>query len=236
MTSNGGETLWNEPRRLNPSSQYKVPVIDGKSSLEDITDIFESKYEVLYNIVPTDSNALKDIRSQIESSIVYDIDANYIISVNDVKCAINLLKRGKSDGRALSSDHFIFCTNRCMVLLSLLFSCMLNHGYCPAELLKSVIIPIPKAGKDSYCKSENYRGISLCSLLCDLLEIIIQSKFGKLLNYSYLHHSTAMCVTAFKEIASYYMSHDTDVYACYLDASSAFDRINFSKLFMLLFK
>ena len=30
VTSNDGETLWNELRRLNPSSQYKVPVIDGK--------------------------------------------------------------------------------------------------------------------------------------------------------------------------------------------------------------
>ena len=114
-----------------------MPVTDGKSSLEDITDIFKNKYEVLYNSVPTDSNALKDISSRIESSIVYDTNVNHIISVNDVKCAINLLKRGKSDGRALSSDNFIFCTNRCMVLLSLLFSCTLKNGYCPAELLDS---------------------------------------------------------------------------------------------------
>ena len=36
------------------------------------------------------------------------------------------------------------------------------------------------------------------------------------------------------ETVSYFTTRHTDVYACLLDASKAFDRVNFGKLFMLL--
>ena len=43
-------------------------------------------------------------------------------------------------------------------------------------------------------------------------------------------HSTTMCVSVFKEI----LSCDTSVYCCFLDATKAFDRLQFDKLFELL--
>ena len=147
-------------------------MVDGKSSFEDIADIFKDKYCTLYSCVPTDAHVLAEIEKQIVSLIAVDknID-NFVISMQDVTEAIHSLKRYKSDGHAgLSSDNFIFCTQRCIAMLSLLFSSVMSHGYCPTEMLQSVIIPIPKAGKDSYCKSENYRGISPCSLFCKICD------------------------------------------------------------------
>ena len=37
-----------------------------------------------------------------------------------------------------------------------------------------------------------------------------------------------------KEVATYYMNRDSSVYACFIDASKAFDRVRYDKLFELL--
>ena len=45
-----------------------------------------------------------------------------------------------------------------------------------------------------------------------------------------------MCTSVLREVCSYYKSSNTDVYICMLDASKAFDRVHYSKLFHLLRK
>ena len=43
--------------------------------------------------------------------------------------------------------------------------------------------------------------------------------------------STNMCTFALNETISYYRNNDSQVYALFLDASKAFNRINYIKLF-----
>ena len=45
-----------------------------------------------------------------------------------------------------------------------------------------------------------------------------------------------MCTNVFKEVASHYNSKGSNVYACLVDASKAFDRVNYEKLFQLVLK
>lgn len=45
-----------------------------------------------------------------------------------------------------------------------------------------------------------------------------------------------MCTLAVKEIALHYLNRSSNVYACFLDASKAFDRIRFDFLFETLFE
>ena len=47
-------------------------------------------------------------------------------------------------------------------------------------------------------------------------------------------HSTTMCTSVIKEVIAHYNSRGSNVYACLLDASKAFDRLNHGKLFNLL--
>ena len=49
-------------------------------------------------------------------------------------------------------------------------------------------------------------------------------------------HSTDQCIFAFKEVVRYYIIHGSPVFACYLDASKAFDRVNHWTLFHKLVK
>ena len=50
------------------------------------------------------------------------------------------------------------------------------------------------------------------------------------------HHSTSMCTLALKEVAKYYNSRRGQVYCCLLDATKAFDRVRFDKLFAIFFE
>ena len=62
-----------------------------------------------------------------------------------------------------------------LVILSILMSSMLVHGYNARDLLAStiIIISIPKYARGDMSQSDNYRGIALCSCICKLFDIIL---------------------------------------------------------------
>ena len=47
-------------------------------------------------------------------------------------------------------------------------------------------------------------------------------------------HSTALCSVVYFETLQYYKQNGSQVYSCLLDASKAFDRIHYGKLFNIL--
>ncbi len=47
-------------------------------------------------------------------------------------------------------------------------------------------------------------------------------------------HSTMMCTLILKEVINYYLNNNSDVYTCFIDATKAFDRIRYDKLFQIL--
>ena len=49
----------------------------------------------------------------------------------DVQKAIDGLKKGKAAGMdGISSEHFIYASDKASTYLCMLFNCMLDHGYC----------------------------------------------------------------------------------------------------------
>ena len=119
---------------------------------------------------------------------------------------------------------------------------MLTHGHNPSQLLNIVVKSIPKDMPGSLHSSNNFRGISLCNALCKLIELIIIEKCDGYLYTSELQfaynrdHSTMLCTAVFKETVSHFLENCSNVYACLLDASSAFDRVYYGKLFDVLMK
>ncbi len=52
------------------------------------------------------------------------------------------------------------------------------------------------------------------------------------LQFDFKGHSTVMCTAMFKKTISHYMVvHNREVYVCLLDASKAFDRVEYGNLF-----
>ena len=96
----------------------------------------------LYNSVPYDESEMKSIQSSILSRILNSSCNDYIITVTDVRNS----KSDSSEG--LFSDHFIYGT-RFYVILSILFTSMLSHGFSPNFMILGTMIPIPKDKKKS---------------------------------------------------------------------------------------
>ena len=227
-------TLWNEVKKLN-TRKCSVPVcMDQATTSEEIMGVFKEKFQYVYNCNPTEPELLANIENEINRGVRYSSKKNVtMVTAQIVKEAISILNKGKSDGLlGLQTDHLIHFD----------FSSMLVHGYLPDDILHSITIPIPKNTKGNMSCSDNYRGIALCSPLSKLFECIILNQFSSCLHsrenqFAFKHeHSTVIRTTVFKETVQYYRNRNSNVYACLVDATKAFDYLKFGKLFEILLK
>ena len=167
----------------------------------------------------------------------------HYVTVNEIVKAIKMLNSKKCDGNhGLFTNHFKNAPQRLAVHMSHLFSSMLTHGCTPNELRLATLTSIPKDLKESLTTSDNYRGIALGSIMCKIYDIIMVNRYSDILSSSNLqfayknHHSTTLCTNLVKEVANHYISKGGCVYTCLLDASKAFDRVNFVQMFKILVK
>ena len=117
---------------------------------------------------------------------------------------------------------------------------MLSHGVAPTGLLLSTMVPVPKDKRGSKSDSNNYRAIAISSILGKLFDsIIIKDQHLSLitddLQFGFKENSsTITCTQLLVETIEYYNINNTDCYMLLLDASKAFDRIEYVRLFKLL--
>lgn len=241
LTENMSRTkvFWTETKKINPTNKVISNTIGNANGYEEISKLFFEKYSLLYNSVPTSEEELSNIRKIMDNTIV-PCEQVYV-TPDIIKTCIGKLKSGKDDGdHGLKSDHIINGTPRLNVLLSLLFNIMQVHGHTAQELLKSTIISIPKDNKASLSSPDNYRGISLFSCICKVYDNVILYMYGDKLISSDMQfgykkdHSTVLCTLISKEVISHYLNGNSNIYSCLLDASKAFDRVHFGRLFRLL--
>ena len=140
------------------------------------------------------------------------------------------------------SNNIIHAPHKSFVLISLLFNSMLTHGVLPDEMLLGTITPIVKNRRKSVNESSNYRAITLSSILGKLFDIISLNQnrhIFKSLDQQFgfkPKHSTTACTFILTETAQYYNNRGSNLYCLLLDASQAFDRVHYIKLFKLLLK
>ena len=109
----------------------------------------------------------------------------------------------------------------------------------PSVLRDATIQPIPKGSKDPSL-SANYNGIVLASSLGKVLEWSILTTLSQYLITSNLQigfkpgFSTTLCTGALKPVINRYLNKSSKVYACLIDASKAFDTVDYSILFQKL--
>ena len=166
---------------------------------------------------------------------------DFRVRPDDVKRVCRKLKSGKSDGtQGFTSDHLKHASDKLFVILAMLINSMLIHGYNPEQLLHCTVVSIPKDARGSKKSSDNYRGITLVNSICKLIDLLIIEKCSEFLYTSDLQfafkseHSTTLCTAVLTETVNYFVERNSNVYACLLDASKAFDKVQFGKLFTLL--
>ena len=114
---------------------------------------------------------------------------------------------------------------------------MLIHGVSPSELLIGTMVPLQKDKRKAHHSSDNYRALTLGSVIGKLYDAIIIKQQTGVFDTSDLEFgfkdglSTTMCTFIVKETISYYENNGDTAHVLLLDASKAFHRVNYCMLF-----
>lgn len=237
LADNRSRDFFNELKKMRPKPQSCTSV-SGLNDEESIAEHFSTKYANLYNSVTSNEDRLRAVSETIKRNAIECSVLDHVISINDVQRAIKKLKHGKRDGdKGLVSSHLIHSSVDCVTVLANIFTSMYIHGHQAAPLLNATIISIPKDQSKSLADDNNYRGIALCSSIAKVFDLLFLERNSECLKTSNLQFafkekfSTSMCTLAVKEVASHFVNRGSDVYAAFLDATKAFDRIRFDCLF-----
>ena len=246
LDKKSGRSFWAEVRKQRGGKDTLPSSIDGQQGAEQIAALFSSKYESLYNSVSYQKHEMAEILSELNEGIDRQCSAgrctySHSITLEDVSKAVLHMNPGKSDGSTgMTTDHVIQGSKKLQLYIAMLLDGMFHHGYAPDGFLLSTIISIPKNRRKSMNDSSNYRGIALSSVSGKIMDWIFLERYKDVFNTSDLQfgfkrgHSTTQCTFVVKETVNYYLNSGSNVYSMLLDASKAFDRVGYVKMFRLL--
>ena len=242
ILNNNSRNFWSEIKRIRTHKSGTSRIVDGQMESVCIAKLFATKYRDLYTSVPYDVNEMQCIQNDVKALLVGSSSfTDCIFTLHDLKYAVSRLSAHKNDGSTgLTSDHIINAGDNCLTHIALLFTAIATHGTVPDSFLFSTIVPIPKGKNVDVSDSSNFRGITLSSIFGKLFDNIVLSRYGDRLFSSELQFgfkaksSTNLCSMVLKESIAYYVKHQSSVFCTFLDATKAFDRLRYCKLFKLL--
>ena len=133
LASSNSKSFWHQVHRVNKSNKpTPASSVDGVSGSNHISQLFSSKLERLLNSQP--STGCDSLHPSLLSSLSADDLKSVSISEECVVDAFSHLKRGKSDGSTLMSDHLIHALPAICSSLASLFTAILRHGYMPKPI------------------------------------------------------------------------------------------------------
>ena len=237
----GNRQFMKETKKVKQNKRSVPSSVDGAENPPDIAEHFASKYETLFNSCKYDQLELDSMWDQVNDDIMSS-DKNELYTTDDIREAIKCLKTGKQDGvHDLMTENFINAPVSFNETMCAFYNVCLTHGYVPKKMLISTLVPIPKDMSKSDIVSDNYRAIALSALFMKIFEYcVLNQNRDKLLvsglQFAYKpEHSTTQCTWAAKEVVSYYNNNGSNVHACVLDCSKAFDKIRHDILFKKLY-
>ena len=233
---NGNGDLFKEVKAMRKVKQKVADTIDGVT--QDIPNHFGSIYKELYNCVEDGDEIIK-ISEEIESLInVESFEDVMRVTPEEVKKATEKLKAGKGDPTfSFSSDCIKVKSNLLAEQTATMIKSFLVHNHIPQFLLLSTLIPIIKDKLASNSVSKNYRSVCITSLVLKQVDWLIINLFGDVLGFHDLQFayqpdvSAPMCTWAVLKTVSYFLDNGSEVFACSMDKSKAFDLCQFSVLF-----
>lgn len=217
--------FWNGTKKLN--GKMSLPVsIDGVSDPTCIANVFRDQFRV---------EPIQPACSPVDAESI-PVEQPISISSRDVADAIKNMKRGKSPGHdGLSIEHLQHAGPHVNRVLSLLFTSCVRHSFLPHDLMKTVVVPLVKNATGDTGDKNNYRPISLATVISKVLDRILDVHISPIA----LHEaqfgfrkglSTESAILTLKYAVDYYLGRGTPVYACFLDLSKAFDLVSYDIL------
>ena len=246
LLNQNSKSFWKFIKKTRTGGSRIPSSIDFVSGDDNIATLFSNKYKKLYNTTPHNVGKMAELKQQINEKIDNECtcgscSVEHFININHVRACLKKLKSKKSDGTcSMSTDHLINYSDNLVVHLSLLFTCMLRHGFSPHQFNIAKLTPIPKSGKKSVHDSNNYRAIAMGNVIGKLLDNVIMHAYNSTFQTSHMQfgfkpgNSTTAATFCIDETVKYYNNNNSDVYVVLLDASKAFDMVDHCKLFEVL--
>jgi hypothetical protein len=185
-----------------------------------------------------DNISVEDIISHnVESYLAKHVNDHNVSNIDSeyVSNLINKLRHNASTGGdGITAEHLqqgkseILCTH-----LASLFNTIISHSCLPSYFCHGVIVPILKKPTLSPNQPENYRPITISTVLSKLLEFMLipqaeisESQFGFREG-----RGTSFGCRFMSDIISHFKHQGSLIYICSLDAEKCFDSICHTSLF-----
>ena len=169
MMDNDMTGFWKDVHKITNSKVPLATKVDGSVGDTNIAEMWKCHYKSLLNSVENKDckkSVMLDINKQIKNSITIT-PFNILDALKNIKC-------GKSSGiDGISAEHFVFAHSCIHVLLSILFSAFVMHGYLPSMFMKAVIVPIIKNKTGDTSDKNNYRPIALVTAASKIFELCL---------------------------------------------------------------
>ena len=230
--------FWDEVYKINKNKNDQLYHIDKETDPESIANSFSGKYkEILASQGKHESNAqdFKIDPNELKKNIPHSL-----FSRADIHAAIKKLKPSIGfDG--IHSNHLKKCTYLYEKCISDLFNCFILHSYVSLDILKGTINPTVKNQYEDLQSSDNYRPVMSSSIFLKLFEYCILEKIANDISLNDRQHgfrsnySTSTACFTLKETILNYTESSSNVYACFIDISKAFDSVDHKILMEKLF-
>lgn len=235
----GGDSydFWKALKSTSPTSDSLPLRVDQAVGEEEIVTRWEQHYSDILNCVVDDVNK-NDILNKLHDVSLRDFKCITYAEMRDTLKDLSNSEALGVDG--LPSGAYKYAPPSLAVWLTVFVNACVSHQFIPSQVLKVIIIPLLKSKLKDPTMSANYRPIAIATILSKIIEKILLYRLEMFLytadnQFGFKKsHSTEMCVWALKNVIDYYTSRSSPVYLCFLDASKAFDRVNYWKLFRKL--
>ena len=214
--------FWKEVDLIRNNNINDVDSVDGLKDKSSICEMFSDKYKRIFS--NNNISMTEDVSEERENTY-------FRISHSDINNGINQLKPSIGmDG--IHANHLRFCPDSYRYLISELFSSFSRHEYVTKSLIKGSISPTVKDKFGNLGSSDNYRPVMISSVFFKLLEYCLLPKISPYIELNDRQHgfrgnySTTTACFVLKETILNYFSSSSDVHACFLDISKAFDSVN----------
>lgn len=220
------------------------------SSPQEITDEWANYFRALYT--PSENTKFDDVHKRHISNRLHIINDSLIvsefpvISAEEVQAAVRLGKKGKAAGEdGISYEHIQYGGETLIRILANLFTAMLKLSYAPDDMKKGIIITLFKGGNKRKDDPENYRAITLSSVILKLFERVLLTRIQMFSNLATPIHplqggfqkGLGCLMTSFMLRESIYFAKENHsrLYVCFLDVRKAFDCVWHDGLFYKLY-
>ena len=229
------QRLWKAYKRTGKVEDYTK----YKDALKEMADALNIYFSSVFTL--EDKNNLPVHEPLLADNV--ECLTNMLITPAMIVTKIKKLKDNKSPGiDGITPKLLKELAEEFSVPLAIMFNLSLHEGTVPHEWKHANIVPIFKKG--SRCKAENYRPVSLTSVVCKLLESLLRDHMIDFLEKHNLLKDTQpgflkgrSCLTnllEYTEIISKWVDDGSPVDVIYLDFQKAFDKVPHQRLLIKL--